>query len=100
MSAEAVGWVFRHSPYKHGAFAIHVALADTANDLYDNQVWFGVDRLAAKARVGRRTVIAALGQMAAGSSTRGGGKAARAGVSDGVPDDLSRGRPCDLPGRN
>ena len=65
MSAEAVGWVFRHSPYQHGAFAIHVALADTANDLYDNQVWFGVDRLAAKARVGRRTVIAALGQMQA-----------------------------------
>ena len=65
MSAEAIGWVFRHSPYKHGAFAVHAAMADAANDLHDNQVWFGVDRLAAKARVGRSTVIAALGQMEA-----------------------------------
>lgn len=63
VSSEAVGWAFRHSPYKHGAFAVHVALADTANDLYDYEIWFKLTRLAEKARVGRNTAQAAVAAM-------------------------------------
>ena len=63
MSADAIGWVFRHSPYRHGALSVHLALADAANDLHGHEVYFGVPRLAAKARVGRSTVISALSAM-------------------------------------
>lgn len=57
MSATATAYVWKHSPYRNGALNVHAALADTANDLNDNQIWFSVTRLAAKARVGRSTVM-------------------------------------------
>jgi hypothetical protein len=63
VSAAATGWVFRHSPYKHGDFAVHLALADTANDLHDNELWFGLEKLGRKARVGRNTAQAAVAKM-------------------------------------
>jgi hypothetical protein len=63
VSAAATAWVWRHSPYKNGALNVHAALADTANDLNDNQIWFGIEKLSRKARVGRSTAIATLGKM-------------------------------------
>lgn len=42
---------------------VHAALADTANDLNDNQIWFGVAKLSLKARVGRSTAMNTLSQM-------------------------------------
>jgi len=63
VSAEATAWVFRHSPYEHGAFAVHLALGDAANDLWDNQLWFGLEKLAAKARVRRSTAQGAVATM-------------------------------------
>lgn len=63
MSATATAWVWKHSPYRNGALNVHAALADTANDLNDNQIWFSVMRLAAKARCGRSTVLATQARM-------------------------------------
>jgi hypothetical protein len=63
VSATATGWTFRHSPYKHGDFAVHLALADAANDLNGNELWFGLEKLAKKARVGRNTAQAAVAKM-------------------------------------
>jgi hypothetical protein len=65
VSATATAYVWKYSPYRHGALNVHAALADTANDLNDNQIWFGVTKLAAKARVGRSTVMNTLAQMIA-----------------------------------
>lgn len=60
MSAECTGWVFRHSPAKGAAFAVHLAAADSANDQHDYELWMRQHRLADKARVSRRAVTDAL----------------------------------------
>lgn len=67
MSAEAVGWVFRHSPYKGATFAVHLAIADSVSDQHENRFWMGQTKLAMKARCARGAVIAAIQQMIADS---------------------------------
>jgi len=56
MSAEAVGWVYKHSPYTGVNFAVHLALADSANDLYDYEIWARQQWVADKARTSRSGV--------------------------------------------
>ncbi len=63
MSAEAVGWVFRHSPLKGVAFAIHLAVADSVNDQHEHRFWMRQAVLAVKARTTRATVNTALAAM-------------------------------------
>lgn len=64
MSAEATGWVFRASPYTGAMFTLHLAIADTVNDTYGNEMWMSAPTLAAKARVSERTARYGLAQMA------------------------------------
>lgn len=63
MSAEAIGWTFKHSPYSGTHLVVHLAIADVVNDGHDNQFFMAVDRLAAKTRSTRRTVQGALKQL-------------------------------------
>lgn len=65
MSAEASGWVFRHSPYSGASFACHVAIADTVNDQHGNRFWMSQGKTATKARISRKSVNEALAQMVA-----------------------------------
>lgn len=65
MSAQAVGWVFAHSPYSSDLFVTHLALADSANDVHDNELWLSQSALATKARVGRQAVNRHLSRMVA-----------------------------------
>lgn len=55
MSAEAVGWVYRHSPYSGAAFAVHLAIADTVNDQHGQRFYMSASTLARKARCSRTT---------------------------------------------
>lgn len=64
MSAEAVGWVYRHSPYKGAAFAIHLAIADVVNDFHGNEVWASQAMIGDKARVRRQGVSEHMGTLA------------------------------------
>lgn len=63
MSAEATGWVFRFSPFRGVAFAVHLAAADSVNDQYDNEFWLPTGKTATKARCGRPAVSRAIGMM-------------------------------------
>lgn len=63
MSAEAVGWVYRYSPYKGAEFAIHLAIADSVSDLYENSFFMRLAKLGRKARVSRETASRAIGKM-------------------------------------
>lgn len=63
MSAEATGWVWRHSPYQGSQLLVHLAIADVVNDAHDNEFWMSTAALARKARVARSTVIEALAHM-------------------------------------
>lgn len=65
MSAHATGWVYRHSPYVGVPFAVHLALADSANDMHDNELWATHGWIAAKARTTRKTAQGAIAQMVA-----------------------------------
>lgn len=56
MSAEATGWVFRHSPYTGGAFLVHLCIADSVNDQNHNEFWMRQHKLAHKARLSRPRV--------------------------------------------
>jgi len=51
MSAEATGWVYRHSPMRGAAFTVHLALADSANDQNGYELWMRVRTIAEKARL-------------------------------------------------
>ncbi len=55
-----MGWVFRHSPYDRGTFAVHLAVADSVNDQNGNRFWMAVPKLAKKARTARTTARYAL----------------------------------------
>lgn len=66
MSAEATGWVFRHSTMKGAAFAVHLAVADSVSDLYDNRFWMTQAKTATKARVGTKAAREALNQLVEG----------------------------------
>jgi hypothetical protein len=63
MSAEAVGWVYRHSPYKGQFLAVHLAIADVVNDQASHEFWMALPKLAAKARVDRGTAKRAIDHM-------------------------------------
>lgn len=63
MSAEAVGWAFRNSPYRGVPLLVHLALADVTNDVHDNELWMRTDRLAAKARCDSGTARKAILRM-------------------------------------
>lgn len=65
MSAEAVGFVYRHSPYQGVVFSVHLAVADSVNDQFDNMFWMATGRLADKARTSRQSVSAALMRLEA-----------------------------------
>jgi hypothetical protein len=65
MSLDAIAWVYRHSPYRGATFAVHLAVADSVNDQYKNELWMEQGKLAAKARVGRQAVNAALSTLTA-----------------------------------
>lgn len=65
MSAEATGWVFRHSPYTGATFAVHLAIADSVNDQHGNELWMRQSQLAVKARVERGTVSRSLDRLVA-----------------------------------
>lgn len=56
MSAYEIGWVYRHSPFIGATFAVHLALADSANDQHDRELWAADATIAAKARVSVPTV--------------------------------------------
>lgn len=58
MSAEATGWVWRHSPWKghHVKFLLHLAVADVVNDAHDNEFWMSHGSLAEKVGCRRATV--------------------------------------------
>ena len=60
MSAEAMGWVYRHSPAKGATLLVHLAAADSANDQHGHELWMRQYWLAAKARVSRESVNKAL----------------------------------------
>lgn len=63
MSAEASGWVWKHSPYRGAELLVHLAIADVVNDLHENRFWMSTATLATKAKVSRSTVTAALSHM-------------------------------------
>ena len=63
MSAEAVGYVYRHSPYSGATFAVHLAIADTVSDQNNNKFWMSTNNLATKTRTSRRTVQKAIDQL-------------------------------------
>ena len=63
MSAEAVGWVYRFSPYAGATFAVHLALADTVSDVHDYELWMALGKLARKARCTRRSAQKAVDTM-------------------------------------
>lgn len=60
MSAEATGWVWKHSPYKGAELLVHLAIADVVNDVNGNEFWMSGTNLADKAKVSRSTVVATL----------------------------------------
>ncbi len=63
LSSEAIGYVFRYSPHQGTTFAVHLAIADTVNDIYRNETWFAIANLATKARVSRQSVMRAISEL-------------------------------------
>lgn len=51
MSAEAEGWVYRHSPFRGATFTVHLAIGDSANDQNDHRLWMSMTTMGKKARV-------------------------------------------------
>lgn len=64
MSAEATGWVWRHSPWKgeHAKFLLHLAVADVVNDAHGNEFWMSQANLAEKAGVSREWICKWFGE--------------------------------------
>lgn len=65
LSSEALGWVYKHSPYRGARLAVHLAVADSVNDMHDYEMYARQAWIAAKARVGRQVVNDALAEMVA-----------------------------------
>lgn len=63
MSAEAVGWTYRHSPYSGVPLLVHLAIADVANDQNENLFWMSQANLGKKVRAGRQAVNGALAKL-------------------------------------
>jgi DNA-binding transcriptional MocR family regulator len=60
MSADAINYVWRYSPAKHGTLCVHLAIAHTVNAPNDYEFWAHQAELASKARVSRQTANEAL----------------------------------------
>lgn len=60
MSAQATGWVWKHSPLRGSKLLVHLAIADVVNDAHDNEFWMHNQNLALKAHVSDGTVDEAL----------------------------------------
>jgi hypothetical protein len=60
MSSDAVGYVFRHSPFSGSTFSVHISVADSVNDQNDNKFWMRVRKTAKKARCSKRAAQYAL----------------------------------------
>lgn len=60
MSAEALGWTVRHSPYRGATLICHMMVADTVNDGNNNLFWMRQEGLSLKARVSRKSANAAM----------------------------------------
>ena len=58
-----MGWAFEHSPYKGAALVVHLALADSANDMYGHELWASQTWIARKTRTSRSTVNEILRRM-------------------------------------
>lgn len=65
MSAQALAFVWKHSPYRDKTFVVHLALADVANDMNENRLWLSVRNLATKARCDRLTARKAVATLVA-----------------------------------
>ncbi len=63
LSSEAIGYVFKYSPHTGITFQVHLAIADTVNDVYRNETWFALANLADKARVSRPSAQRALAAL-------------------------------------
>lgn len=79
MSADAVAWVFRHSPLTGANLTVHLAIADSVNDQHGYELWMRVPTLASKARVHAGSVRRALAEM----------------IEQGLLEELDDGRPSD-----
>lgn len=58
-----MGWAYKFSPYTGAAFAVHLALADVANDVNGFEIWARQRDLGMKARVRRQGVSQHIGSM-------------------------------------
>lgn len=63
MSVKNMTWVFEHSPYRGDMRVTHLAIADVANDDYDNRVWLSQSKLAEKVKCGRQAINRHLREM-------------------------------------
>lgn len=63
MSAEATGWVWKHSPLSGAQLLVHLAIADVVNDAHEHMFWMTTSKLAEKARVGRSATVTALREL-------------------------------------
>jgi hypothetical protein len=81
MSAEATGYVWKHSPYTGSQLLVHLAIADVVNDTNGYDFWMSTSNLANKARVSRSTVSVVLSDMV----KRGHLAVLKAGKTERVP---------------
>jgi hypothetical protein len=63
VSAEAAGWVWKHSPYTGAKLIVHLAIGDIVNDAHGHEFWMTLDNLQKKTRVARSSLIDALKTM-------------------------------------
>jgi hypothetical protein len=60
VSNEAVGYVFKYSPFSGATYCVHICVADSVNDQNDNKFWMRVNKTAKKARCSKRAAQYAL----------------------------------------
>lgn len=58
-----MAYVWDHSPLTRDALLVHLAIADVANDVHNNEFWMTAAGLAEKVRVSRSTVMRAFARM-------------------------------------
>ena len=63
MTLKAMTWVWDNSPYTLGSRLVHLALADVANDAYDNELWMVAQVIADKCALSKRQVLRILAKM-------------------------------------
>lgn len=65
MSTEAMSWVIRRSPYTGAKYALHLMIADSANDAHDFELWARQRFFADKARISRTTANRLIAELIA-----------------------------------